>query len=115
MSPRMAQKQQILPTRLSLPAGPKNGSSNNNNHDKDDDDTILSLARQYPLAGSVPFSYGTAGFRYKMELLDGVMLRVGMAAALLPTDTANSTTSQLGVMITASHNDEVSERNPTYG
>ena len=89
--------QQLLPTR-STPQGNNHavGSSYNT------DNTIVSLARQYPLSGSSPFSYGTAGFRYKAELLEGVMLRVGMAAALLPT------TEQLGVMITASHNDEVS-------
>jgi hypothetical protein len=68
-----------------------------------------SLARQYPLptlSDNKTFSYGTAGFRYKHTLLDGVMLRVGMAAALLSTPLPNQ---ELGVMITASHNDEVSD------
>ena len=92
MSPSLTQ--QLLPTRSAPPA-------HNQDSSKSNDNTISSLARQYPLTGSSPFSYGTAGFRYKAELLEGVMLRVGMAAALLPT------TQQLGVMITASHNDEV--------
>jgi hypothetical protein len=93
-------QQQLLPIFSN-----RSGCSSNCNTT---DASILEHARQHPLVSPLNnfyFSYGTAGFRYKADLLDGVMLRVGMAAALLPTAHASI---QLGVMITASHNDEVS-------
>ena len=46
------------------------------------------------------FGYGTAGFRDKAELLDVVMFRVGVLAALR----ARHTGKIVGVMVTASHN-----------
>jgi phosphoacetylglucosamine mutase len=45
------------------------------------------------------FAYGTAGFRDKHEVLDGVCFRAGVCAALLSLDRTLS-----GIMITASHN-----------
>lgn len=62
-------------------------------------DGVGSLLHQHPLTANMEYSYGTAGFRYDASLLDGVMVRVGIVAALLG--------GQIGVMITASHNDEV--------
>ncbi|GKY94355.1 hypothetical protein MPSEU_000401300 [Mayamaea pseudoterrestris] len=100
MDSKNAQKQQLLPD---VTTGSSSISSST-------DETILELAQQHPLALSssssttnLYFSYGTAGFRYKADILNGVMLRVGMAAALLPT---LESTCQIGVMVTASHNDE---------
>lgn len=52
---------------------------------------------------SKKFSYGTAGFRDDADLLVGVMTRVGMIAALRSIGLRNS---NIGVMITASHNAE---------
>jgi hypothetical protein len=46
------------------------------------------------------FGYGTAGFRDKAELLDVVMFRVGVLAALR----ARHTGKIVGVIVTASHN-----------
>ena len=55
-------------------------------------------------ANGVPlvFAYGTAGFRYDATLLDGIMVRVGMLAA----HRSFVTKQHVGVMVTASHNDE---------
>jgi len=49
------------------------------------------------------YAYGTAGFRYPHEELPAVMLRVGIAAALLASINNNT---NVGVMVTASHNFE---------
>ncbi|CAL1170020.1 unnamed protein product [Cladocopium goreaui] len=46
--------------------------------------------------------YGTAGFRTNAELLDNVIYRMGLAAALR----AKALGRKVGVMITASHNPE---------
>lgn len=80
----------------------------NNNSDNTNSNTP-SRHRQH-------YSYGTAGFRYPATELSPVLLRVGLAAALLsaqtrtttnPSSTASSTAAApaaIGVMITASHN-----------
>ena len=47
------------------------------------------------------YKYGTAGFRMKADLLDGVTYRVGLLAALRSRKLSSQT---IGVMITASHN-----------
>lgn len=47
--------------------------------------------------------YGTAGFRTKAERLDHVMFRMGLLAVLR----SKQTKSTIGVMVTASHNPEV--------
>lgn len=49
-----------------------------------------------------PIGYGTAGFRTNAELLDNVMYRMGLAAALR----GKALGRKVGVMITASHNPE---------
>ena len=56
------------------------------------------LLRKYPIQQD--YSYGTAGFRYAHEILPPVMVRVGLLCAILPRD------ASIGVMVTASHNDE---------
>ncbi|KAI8915725.1 hypothetical protein EDD86DRAFT_196703 [Gorgonomyces haynaldii] len=48
------------------------------------------------------FTYGTAGFRMKADLLDSVMFRVGILAVLR----SKSHNKSVGVMVTASHNPE---------
>lgn len=102
-------QQQLLPTISSPTQRPHTAQSS---ADAVDHPQVIALARQYPLphasqSSHIPsvFRYGTAGFRYKADILEGVMVRVGMAAALLPTALG---TQHAGVMVTASHNDEVS-------
>eukprot|EP00536_Pseudo-nitzschia_multiseries_P009668 jgi/Psemu1/201314/e_gw1.277.102.1 len=83
----------------------------------------MDLLDREPLSTALPFfNYGTAGFRFKADVMDGLMVRVGILSAVLllklgdtesesessnsngtPTPTPTLTT---GVMITASHNDE---------
>ncbi|KAI7464751.1 N-acetylglucosamine-phosphate mutase [Hortaea werneckii] len=48
-----------------------------------------------------PFTYGTAGFRMRADLLDYIMYSVGVLAGLRSRKQASNT---IGVMITASHN-----------
>ena len=49
----------------------------------------------------VKFTYGTAGFRVKADLLPSVMYRMGLLAALRSRACGSKT---IGIMITASHN-----------
>lgn len=63
---------------------------------------VKRLLLKYPVDPSFTYRYGTAGFRYAATLLDGVMVRVACAAAW----TADQGTDALGIMVTASHNDE---------
>jgi len=68
---------------------------------------VIRLLERYPLPlldnGKVmTFKYGTAGFRYDAKLLEGVMVRVGILAACR----ADTKSSSVGLMVTASHNDE---------
>lgn len=58
---------------------------------------------QHPRADTAgkPFSYGTAGFRMKADLLDSVLFTVGLVAAARSRKLNSNT---IGVMITASHN-----------
>ncbi len=74
------------------------------------DETIQLLSR-LPLSDGLPFyNYGTAGFRFKAEFMEGLMVRVGiLSAVLLLLDQDDIDLSGIlgtGVMITASHNDE---------
>eukprot|EP00475_Leptophrys_vorax_P023361 TRINITY_DN3197_c0_g1_i3.p1 TRINITY_DN3197_c0_g1~~TRINITY_DN3197_c0_g1_i3.p1 ORF type:complete len:263 (-),score=37.26 TRINITY_DN3197_c0_g1_i3:1418-2206(-) len=66
---------------------------------------VGALCLKYPRSrvGSeaVVYSYGTAGFRTKHEVLDAPMARVGILASLL---SAYSGGAAVGVMVTASHN-----------
>ena len=93
--------------------------------DVDVDSIIELLFQQQPLSSSNGLSYynyGTAGFRFKANVMDGLMVRVGILSIILllkqaeevvsPTSTTASTTTDIittlstGIMITASHNDE---------
>ncbi len=62
-------------------------------------DNILSLLQAYPLQLD-HYGYGTAGFRYAATFMAPVMVRVGLVSRLLLGQ------QHMGVMITASHNDE---------
>jgi phosphoacetylglucosamine mutase len=75
-------------------------------------EALMKLVASVPLSNGLPFyNYGTAGFRFKAEFMDGVMVRVGMLSMMiLLLDQKNSDVSNkqlsTGVMVTASHNDE---------
>ncbi|TVY82654.1 Phosphoacetylglucosamine mutase [Lachnellula suecica] len=64
------------------------------------DAAILAASSKHPKPDRV-FQYGTAGFRMKADLLDSVVFRVGLVAALRSRKLGGQT---IGVMITASHN-----------
>ncbi|AEO53921.1 N-acetylglucosamine-phosphate mutase-like protein [Thermothelomyces thermophilus ATCC 42464] len=70
------------------------------NHDKE----ILEASAKHPI---VPlekgkfYTYGTAGFRLKADLLEGISYRVGLLASLRSRKLNGQA---IGVMITASHN-----------
>jgi phosphoacetylglucosamine mutase len=63
---------------------------------------ILEIAKQHSRQNNTFIDYGTAGFRNKAYLLDHVIFRMGIVAALR----SKATKSTIGVMITASHNPE---------
>ncbi|KAH9858120.1 phosphoacetylglucosamine mutase [Lenzites betulinus] len=65
--------------------------------------TISTLSDQHPKPTHVHFQYGTAGFRTLGNILDSVMFRVGILAALRSKRLDGKT---IGVMVTASHNPE---------
>ncbi|EIN13797.1 phosphoacetylglucosamine mutase [Punctularia strigosozonata HHB-11173 SS5] len=65
---------------------------------------IKPLADLHPKPESVHFQYGTAGFRTLGHVLDSVLFRVGILAALRSKKQDGKT---IGVMVTASHNPEV--------
>ncbi|KAF8457813.1 hypothetical protein BGX38DRAFT_1139284 [Terfezia claveryi] len=62
---------------------------------------IVEASAQHPKLEGALFSYGTAGFRMKANLLDSVMFRVGLLAGLRSKRLSGQT---IGVMVTASHN-----------
>ncbi|KAK7694730.1 hypothetical protein QCA50_001918 [Cerrena zonata] len=66
-------------------------------------DLIRKLADRHPKASHLRFQYGTAGFRTLGSILDSVMFRVGVLAALRSKRFDGKT---IGVMVTASHNPE---------
>ena len=71
----------------------------------------IQLVTRVPLSDGLSFyNYGTAGFRFKAEFMEGLMVKVGMLSAiLLLLDQDDSDMKGIlgtGVMITASHNDE---------
>ncbi|KLO17033.1 phosphoacetylglucosamine mutase [Schizopora paradoxa] len=68
-----------------------------------DVDAIIAHADQYPKPAGVHFQYGTAGFRTRGDILESVVFRVGVLAALRSKKLDGKT---IGVMITASHNPE---------
>ncbi|KAI9792767.1 MAG: Phosphoacetylglucosamine Mutase [Peltula sp. TS41687] len=62
---------------------------------------IQEASKKHPKPSERVFEYGTAGFRMKASLLDSVVFRVGLLAALRSRKLNGQT---VGVMITASHN-----------
>ncbi|RXW20618.1 hypothetical protein EST38_g5224 [Candolleomyces aberdarensis] len=64
---------------------------------------IEAYSELHPKARHLLFSYGTAGFRTLGVVLDSVLFRVGILAALRSKKLDGKT---IGVMITASHNPE---------
>ncbi|GJJ09538.1 hypothetical protein Clacol_003761 [Clathrus columnatus] len=64
---------------------------------------LVKFSDLHPKPSNVTFSYGTAGFRTKASLLDSVLFRVGVLAALRSKRLDGKT---IGVMVTASHNPE---------
>ena len=65
------------------------------------DEAILAASARYPPPAGTKYSYGTAGFRMKSELLPCVVFRMGLLAGLRSRKLNGQT---IGVMITASHN-----------
>jgi len=65
------------------------------------DTKINEASAKHPKPEEQVFQYGTAGFRMKAPLLDSVVFRVGLVAALRSRKLGGQT---IGVMITASHN-----------
>lgn len=65
---------------------------------------IVAASQKHPIvplpAGKL-YTYGTAGFRMKADLLEGISFRVGLLAALRSRKLGSQA---IGVMITASHN-----------
>ncbi|KAL8702343.1 MAG: hypothetical protein Q9224_000045 [Gallowayella concinna] len=66
-----------------------------------DNEAILAASARFPKPADRTFQYGTAGFRMKATLLDSVVFRVGLLAALRSRKLNGQI---IGVMITASHN-----------
>lgn len=65
------------------------------------DESIRDAAAKHPPAANVKYQYGTAGFRTKGDVLDSVMTRCGLIAALRSRSLKGQ---YIGIMITASHN-----------
>ncbi|GAA5938278.1 phosphoacetylglucosamine mutase PCM1 [Sporobolomyces koalae] len=57
----------------------------------------------HPKPATVTYTYGTAGFRTTADVLDSVLYRVGLLAAIRSKNLAGKA---IGVMVTASHNPE---------
>ncbi|KAF2657998.1 Phosphoacetylglucosamine mutase [Lophiostoma macrostomum CBS 122681] len=64
-------------------------------------DAIIEATKKHPAPEGLLYTYGTAGFRTKAEVLDSVLTRVGLIAALRSRALKGK---WIGVMITASHN-----------
>ncbi|KAK0392437.1 hypothetical protein NLU13_1932 [Sarocladium strictum] len=65
------------------------------------DEKILAASAKHPIVPGRTYTYGTAGFRMKADLLDGVSFRVGLLSALRSRKLGGQA---IGVMVTASHN-----------
>ncbi|KAI1828061.1 phosphoglucomutase/phosphomannomutase domain-containing protein [Xylaria intraflava] len=65
---------------------------------------IIAASKKHNIVPGRVYKYGTAGFRMRADLLDGVTFRVGLLAALRSRKLNGQT---IGVMITASHNPAV--------
>ncbi|KAF4976101.1 hypothetical protein FZEAL_7190 [Fusarium zealandicum] len=68
------------------------------------DNQILAASAKHPIVANHAYKYGTAGFRMKADLLDGVSFRVGLLSGLRSRKLNGQA---IGVMITASHNPAV--------
>ncbi|KAI6007446.1 Phosphoacetylglucosamine mutase [Pisolithus albus] len=66
-------------------------------------DDIRRLSDLHPKPQGINYQYGTAGFRTLGKVLDSVLFRVGVLAALRSKKLDGKT---IGVMVTASHNPE---------
>ncbi|KAF2644588.1 Phosphoacetylglucosamine mutase [Massarina eburnea CBS 473.64] len=64
-------------------------------------DPIVEAVAKHPAPEGLVYTYGTAGFRTKAEVLDSVLARVGLVASLRSRSLKGK---WIGVMITASHN-----------
>lgn len=62
---------------------------------------IIEASKKHPKPEGVNYSYGTAGFRCKADILDPVLFRVGLLATVRSAYKKGQT---IGIMITASHN-----------
>ncbi|KAH7326636.1 hypothetical protein B0I35DRAFT_368982 [Stachybotrys elegans] len=69
-----------------------------------DDEKFLAASAKHPIVAGHVYKYGTAGFRMKADLLDGVSFRVGLLSSLRSRKLNGQA---IGVMITASHNPAV--------
>jgi phosphoacetylglucosamine mutase len=71
---------------------------------ENDDKLIIAASAKHPIVplekGQL-YKYGTAGFRMKADLLEGVTFRVGLLASLR---SRKLNSQAIGIMITASHN-----------
>ncbi|BGP34480.1 hypothetical protein JCM10296v2_006301 [Rhodotorula toruloides] len=67
------------------------------------ENAVRTASQAHPRPTDITYTYGTAGFRADAEVLDSVMFRVGLLAALRSKKLGGKT---IGVMITASHNPE---------
>ena len=61
----------------------------------------LPIEEKHPLPQGAVYKYGTAGFRFKSEVLAPIVYRTGICAALRSMTLGGK---PIGVMITASHN-----------
>jgi phosphoacetylglucosamine mutase len=68
------------------------------------DEKFLAASAKHPIVAGHVYNYGTAGFRMKADLLDGVSFRVGLLSSLRSRKLNGQA---IGVMITASHNPAV--------
>ncbi|KAH8905376.1 n-acetylglucosamine-phosphate mutase [Coniochaeta sp. PMI_546] len=65
---------------------------------------IVEASKKHPIVDGHVYKYGTAGFRMKADLLEGVAFRVGLLASLRSRKMDGQA---IGVMVTASHNPAV--------
>ncbi|KAJ1992534.1 hypothetical protein H4R33_000990 [Dimargaris cristalligena] len=64
---------------------------------------FIQASFKHPKPANVTYTYGTAGFRLRGELLDSVIFRMGVLAVLRSKKMDGRT---IGIMLTASHNPE---------
>ena len=89
-------------------------SSSNNDNSISQTDRVLQLLQENPLSDALEYyAYGTAGFRYKADWMEGLFVRVGIVSAFLLNNNDDDTNNNshvdggnMGLMVTASHNDE---------